>query len=100
MVSSGDVRKKLYNGEKMKVMYGDVVELIPGHHYFKYLEIRGVAEADVVGLTERNVSRKRLRQIADDESLARALQVLLYVSYIVCIIFLEYINLLRRQKMS
>lgn len=76
MVSSGDVRKKLYNGEKMRIRHGDVVELIPGHHYFKYVALCWNGDDNEAGLGERNESRKRLRQIADDESLARALQVL------------------------
>uniref|UniRef100_A0A7N0UE80 FHA domain-containing protein n=1 Tax=Kalanchoe fedtschenkoi TaxID=63787 RepID=A0A7N0UE80_KALFE len=74
VVTSGDVRKKLYSREKVKIRHGDVIELIPGHHYFKYVALGGDGDPNEKGSAERNDSRKRLRQIADDEALARRLQ--------------------------
>ncbi|XP_015574204.1 tyrosyl-DNA phosphodiesterase 1 isoform X1 [Ricinus communis] len=36
VIKSGDQRKKLSPGEKASINSGDVIELIPGHHFFKY----------------------------------------------------------------
>ncbi|CAM9000709.1 unnamed protein product [Rhodiola kirilowii] len=74
VVTSGDVRKKLYNREKIRLMDGDVVEMIPSHHYFKYVTLVGDGDVKELESADRNGSRKRLRQIAEDESLARRLQ--------------------------
>ncbi|CAN1319058.1 Tyrosyl-DNA phosphodiesterase 1, partial [Linum perenne] len=41
VVKSGDRREKLSRGEKKLIRNGDVIELIPGHHFFKYLPAGG-----------------------------------------------------------
>lgn len=28
--------RKVQSGEKVKIIHGDIIELIPGHHFFKY----------------------------------------------------------------
>ncbi|XP_050215287.1 tyrosyl-DNA phosphodiesterase 1 isoform X1 [Mercurialis annua] len=37
VVKSGDERKKVRAGEKVPIISGDVIELIPGHHFFKFV---------------------------------------------------------------
>lgn len=32
-------RKKLVSGQKLKIETGDILELIPGHYFFKYVTI-------------------------------------------------------------
>ncbi|KAF9588080.1 hypothetical protein IFM89_007321, partial [Coptis chinensis] len=86
VIRNGDERKKLCYQEKGNVVDGDVIELIPGYHFFKYklenvkqkcsvefhesvlVEERVIVETQEVGL-------KRKRQIEDDEAYARTLQV-------------------------
>lgn len=34
---SGGERKKVKSKEKVVIADGDVIELIPGHHFFKYV---------------------------------------------------------------
>ncbi|KAL4628509.1 hypothetical protein ACB092_05G244300 [Castanea dentata] len=41
VVNSGNKRKKLYSQESTTIVDGDVVELIPGHHFFKYVTWAG-----------------------------------------------------------
>ncbi|CAH9130842.1 unnamed protein product [Cuscuta epithymum] len=40
VIRSKGERKKLLSGERCKIDDGDVVELIPGHHYFRYTVLR------------------------------------------------------------
>lgn len=37
VVKSGDQRRKLSPGEQVSITSGDIIELIPGHHFFKYV---------------------------------------------------------------
>ncbi|KAK0578297.1 hypothetical protein LWI29_008219 [Acer saccharum] len=37
VVKSGDQRKKLKSNEHVSIFDGDIIELIPGHHFFKYV---------------------------------------------------------------
>ncbi|KAL3519526.1 hypothetical protein ACH5RR_017675 [Cinchona calisaya] len=41
VVRTKDERKKLLSGEKRKIEDGDIIELIPGHYYFKYVTLDG-----------------------------------------------------------
>ncbi|CAN0913576.1 Tyrosyl-DNA phosphodiesterase 1 [Linum grandiflorum] len=45
IVNSGDRREKLSRGENKLIRNGDVIELIPGHHFFKYLRGDGGASS-------------------------------------------------------
>ncbi|XP_039119814.1 tyrosyl-DNA phosphodiesterase 1 isoform X2 [Dioscorea cayenensis subsp. rotundata] len=36
VLKSGNQRKKLYTGEKAALLHGDILELVPGSHCFKY----------------------------------------------------------------
>ncbi|KAF6171132.1 hypothetical protein GIB67_012206, partial [Kingdonia uniflora] len=85
VISSGEERKKLYPREKATIVDGDVVELIPGHHTFKYVvspgERQGFSLRTEKKTEERNLHEnekqavKRKRQLEDDETLARSLAV-------------------------
>ncbi|KDP20800.1 hypothetical protein JCGZ_21271 [Jatropha curcas] len=37
VVKSGNLRRKLNPGEQLSIASGDIIELIPGHHFFKYV---------------------------------------------------------------
>uniref|UniRef100_A0A2P2JIM7 FHA domain-containing protein n=1 Tax=Rhizophora mucronata TaxID=61149 RepID=A0A2P2JIM7_RHIMU len=39
VVKSGGERKKLRRGEQVALATGDIIELIPGHHFFKYVAL-------------------------------------------------------------
>ncbi|KAF8410690.1 hypothetical protein HHK36_003223 [Tetracentron sinense] len=86
VVSSGDQRMKLHSRDKATVAHGDILELIPGHYFFKYvmlvgekhtssLDIRGspLNEGGRIG-KEEMLSLKRKRQVLEDEAFARTLQ--------------------------
>ncbi|KAL5578945.1 hypothetical protein UlMin_011387 [Ulmus minor] len=55
VVNSGNTRKKLYNGENATASDGDLIELIPGHYFFKYVT-RGEPS-----------NRKRSLQVSEDQ---------------------------------
>ncbi|XP_021766943.1 tyrosyl-DNA phosphodiesterase 1-like isoform X1 [Chenopodium quinoa] len=70
VVNSGGQRKVLNSGEKASVNYGDILELIPGSHYFKYVALSNQRNTDAVskgikGARERTNlgdGRKRARE--------------------------------------
>ncbi|KAI3863098.1 hypothetical protein MKW98_015556 [Papaver atlanticum] len=82
-IKFGDGRKKLVSKESAILVHGDIVELIPGHHFFKYVK-SAVDEGTLsLGTNKRfdmkpgedeNINLKRKRQIDEDEALARTLQ--------------------------
>ncbi|KAK9151884.1 hypothetical protein Syun_010193 [Stephania yunnanensis] len=86
VIRSRDQRKKLCSGESIRVEDGDVVELIPGHHYFKYVKLADDDENKSSPGTRKRSSIKgraaeddeelikKKRQVADDEAFARKLQ--------------------------
>ncbi|XP_052182395.1 tyrosyl-DNA phosphodiesterase 1 isoform X2 [Diospyros lotus] len=89
VVRSQGQRKKVLSGEKVKIIHGDIIELIPGHHFFKYASTaaennsssvrkkRAPNESSELVEGEReNVKRKR--QVSEDEALVRNLQSELY----------------------
>ncbi|KAF1002807.1 tyrosyl-DNA phosphodiesterase 1 isoform X1 [Apium graveolens] len=84
VVRSNDQRKKLLSRESCEIRDGDFVELIPGYHFFKF-----VCERNSVGSSSQKrdssggkrvceedefVSRKRAKQVSQDEVFARSLQ--------------------------
>ncbi|KAL5730922.1 tyrosyl-DNA phosphodiesterase 1 [Ranunculus cassubicifolius] len=89
VIRTSDQRKKLCSKESERISDGDIVELIPGNHFFKYVEVdNGEKELEQVGssrkrvlveetmiVENRDVSVKRKRQIEEDEAYARSLQV-------------------------
>lgn len=74
--------------ETCTIRNGDVVELIPGHHFFKFVATcgeknssspnkhkRASNEGNKVSEEDEFLSRKRIRQVSQDEVFARNLQV-------------------------
>ncbi|XP_076922636.1 tyrosyl-DNA phosphodiesterase 1-like [Bidens hawaiensis] len=85
VVRSQGQRKKLLSREKLIIKDGDIIELIPGHYLFKYKALNGVKKSDsnspntqkrplLEGVQDYSLSQKRLRQVSEDEALARKLQ--------------------------
>ncbi|OVA11144.1 Tyrosyl-DNA phosphodiesterase [Macleaya cordata] len=86
VINFGDQRKKLCSKESATLVSGDIVELIPGHHFFKYVTSAGEKNTsssechkrfstdDMKPSEGETLKLKRKRQINEDEALARALQ--------------------------
>ncbi|KAA8519997.1 hypothetical protein F0562_014253 [Nyssa sinensis] len=86
VVRSSDQRQKLLPAEKLTVKHGDVIELIPGHHFFKYIASAGEKNTESANSWRRTKnertevgegeapSGKKIRQISEDEALAMNLQ--------------------------
>ncbi|KAJ9689606.1 hypothetical protein PVL29_012348 [Vitis rotundifolia] len=82
VVASGNQRKKLRTGEKAVITNDDIIELIPGHYFFKYVTVAGKKcekkgnsmDAQNMESNEVSLSRKRMRQVSEDEAFARKLQ--------------------------
>lgn len=82
VVASGNQRKKLRTGEKAVITNDDIIELIPGHYFFKYVTVAGEKcekkgnsmDAQNMESNEVSLSRKRMRQVSEDEAFARKLQ--------------------------
>ncbi|GAV73664.1 Tyr-DNA_phospho domain-containing protein [Cephalotus follicularis] len=74
VIKSGNERKKLYSGENLIIRDGDVLELIPGHHFFKYITSpchRDVPLFDTQGRHSNEADgqiRKKMRQECDDKA--------------------------------
>lgn len=60
MVNSGNKRKKLCSQQSASIVGGAIIELIPGHHFFKYVTWGGDKNAPL--LDNEEPSRKRSRQ--------------------------------------
>jgi tyrosyl-DNA phosphodiesterase-1 len=86
MVRSNGQRLKVCAKEKAKIAHGDVLELIPGDYFVKYVDMGDEHESSVpMHLSdlkkgkrhseEDTAAVKRNRQIMEDEALARTLQV-------------------------
>ena len=82
MVRSGSERKKLYSRENGTISNGDVIELIPGHYFFKYVvsdcdqnvAFRGIDKSglndngrEACSEDDQALSRKRLRQSSEEK---------------------------------
>ncbi|KAL3627567.1 tyrosyl-DNA phosphodiesterase 1 [Castilleja foliolosa] len=73
VVRSKYERKKLLSGEKWKIHTGDIIELIPGHYFFKYAPVanntRGKRPLDEENSKGKNIicSRKRMQKSPKDE---------------------------------
>ncbi|CAL5412027.1 unnamed protein product [Camellia sinensis] len=91
VIRSQDQRRKILSRERVKIKHGDIIELIPGHYYFKYVTMapeknssspsekrkRTPKESSEPSESEME-SVKRKKQVSDDEALARNLQSELY----------------------
>ncbi|CAI9087769.1 OLC1v1021938C1 [Oldenlandia corymbosa var. corymbosa] len=76
--SKGGERKKLSSGENLKIENGDVVELIPGHYFYKYVLLDSEKEENLRSnnrkrswVEESGCSKKDhgiVRKISEDES--------------------------------
>ncbi|XVF27815.1 hypothetical protein REPUB_Repub14bG0141400 [Reevesia pubescens] len=73
VVKSGELRKKLSSRENAKISNGDFIELIPGHHFFKYVSSstgekkRSFDEANGDGESEKLTSKRMRNQGSEDE---------------------------------
>lgn len=67
VVNSGNNRKKLYSRENGSVSNGDVIELIPGHYFFKYV----ISDTDNNSMEGNASSRKRSRQTSEPRVCAK-----------------------------
>ncbi|XP_042517580.1 tyrosyl-DNA phosphodiesterase 1 isoform X4 [Macadamia integrifolia] len=85
VIRAGDQRKKLYSKDKATIAHGDILELIPGHHVFKYViptgakdtpspQTRKRSSEEGRKLSEDELLVKKRRQIFEDEAFARNLQ--------------------------
>uniref|UniRef100_A0A0A9GJG6 Tyrosyl-DNA phosphodiesterase 1 n=1 Tax=Arundo donax TaxID=35708 RepID=A0A0A9GJG6_ARUDO len=85
VVRSGGQRRKVSPQEKAKIAHDDVLELIPGDYFVKYVDMadehKSYVPIDSSGLKkgkrhseEDSTAAKRNRQIMEDEALARTLQ--------------------------
>ncbi|CAI9259257.1 unnamed protein product [Lactuca saligna] len=83
VIRSQDQRKKLLSGQKLTIRDGDIIELIPGHYLFKYKALDDVRKKSspnkqkrplTEGVQDEPLTQKRLRQVSEDEALARRLQ--------------------------
>ncbi|KAI7729884.1 hypothetical protein M8C21_010024, partial [Ambrosia artemisiifolia] len=83
VIRSQDQRKKLLSREKLTIKDGDIIELIPGHYLFKYKAFNSVDKRHspskqkrplIEGVQDDSPTQKRLRQLEQDEALARKLQ--------------------------
>ncbi|XP_059623908.1 tyrosyl-DNA phosphodiesterase 1 [Cornus florida] len=86
VIRSGDQRKKLLSQERLTIKPGDVIELIPGHHFFKYAVSAGEEKTISPNNRKRTLDKatklsegepsgqKRMRQLSKDEAFARQLQ--------------------------
>lgn len=86
MVRSNGQRRKVCATGKAKIAHGDVLELIPGDYFVKYVDMGDEHKISVpMHLSdlkkgkrhseEDSAAVKRNRQIMEDEALARTLQV-------------------------
>lgn len=86
VINSGDQRKILNSGDKASIKNGDILELIPGSHYFKYLTTNNQRDCDVFskvnegGSVHTNfaVVRKRARENLNPGSSEEHMVVLYY----------------------
>ncbi|KAL2244896.1 UNVERIFIED_CONTAM: Tyrosyl-DNA phosphodiesterase 1 [Sesamum indicum] len=84
VLRSKDERKKLLSGEKWKIQTGDVIELIPGHYFFKYVpvtnnKVEKFSSREKRPLNEESskgkdlaLSRKRTQKIPEEEEVLRS----------------------------
>lgn len=74
VVNAGNERVRVGSGEKVDIGPGCVIELIPGHHFFKYEVLSGDPSGssavgknnDVRAFEDRG--RKRMREDVQDQS--------------------------------
>ncbi|XP_058194679.1 tyrosyl-DNA phosphodiesterase 1 isoform X1 [Rhododendron vialii] len=90
VVRSHAQRKKILSRERGRINHGDIIELIPGHYFFKYVTLATEKKSSSPNKEKRTLKErselcedevqcvKRKRQVSDDEALARNLQSELY----------------------
>ncbi|KAL6657929.1 hypothetical protein ACP70R_005709 [Stipagrostis hirtigluma subsp. patula] len=85
IVRSDGQRRKVCAQEKAKIVHDDVLELIPGDYFMKYVDISDEHRSSISvepsdskkgkrHSEEESIAVKRNRQIMEDEALARTLQ--------------------------
>lgn len=65
VVKSADQRKKLSPGDKAKIVHGDIIELLPGDHFFKYVTAAGGNSGASLEM-QKNSSKER-RELCEGE---------------------------------
>ncbi|KAF3779977.1 Tyrosyl-DNA phosphodiesterase 1 [Nymphaea thermarum] len=84
VIKSRVQRKKLQSHDKAIIAPGDILELIPGHHFFRYTTMNSEMQSVSLRNSSNEIDKqsvdnilavKRRRQILEKESLAGALQV-------------------------
>lgn len=88
VVNSGNSRSKLHSREHVTINGGDLLELIPGHYFFKYVVLGGDKNVSFLDTHKRvpndgrepgkgeALNGKRLRRISEDEIPTRISKVL------------------------
>ncbi|XP_031257301.1 tyrosyl-DNA phosphodiesterase 1-like isoform X1 [Pistacia vera] len=61
VVKSGEQRKKLTSSEHVSIANGDIIELIPGHHFFKYVTLPQKRPSSHES-TKEDVNPKKMRR--------------------------------------
>lgn len=86
VVRSEGQRRKVCAQQRAKIMHDDVLELIPGEYFMKYVNMSDERKSSTSVEShdlkkgkrhseEDSVAAKRNRQVMEDEALARTLQV-------------------------
>ncbi|KAJ0081227.1 hypothetical protein Patl1_11058 [Pistacia atlantica] len=66
VVKSGEQRKKLTSSEHVSIANGDIIELIPGHHFFKYVTLPQKRPSSHES-TKEDVNPKKMRREVEPE---------------------------------
>eukprot|EP00250_Pteridium_aquilinum_P016998 c23402_g1_i3 orf=440-2491(-) len=76
VLKRGTERHELRHQEKASICAGDVLELLPGKHAFKLIADSSINTEATIAAEQKQLLVKRKRQELEDETLARALQVI------------------------
>ncbi|XP_062087520.1 tyrosyl-DNA phosphodiesterase 1 [Humulus lupulus] len=71
VVNSGSTRKKFYSRENGTISSGDVIELIPGHYFFKYVTLGGDKNVPVCGADNLESGSNNGREAGESDALSR-----------------------------
>lgn len=80
VVKSGDQRKKLTTGEKVEIGNNDIIELIPGNYFFKYVLMTSDntrKRGSDFGKSEDEINRKKIRE--DGNNFSKVLNLFIYL---------------------
>lgn len=97
-------RKILVSGQKLKIETDDILELIPGHYFFKYVTItrekneistptrqkRSLDEENASCSKDHSFGRKKTRDIAEEEALLKQSEKVFF--FLVSVVFFLMFN--------